>query len=252
MIDDILKNGSTSNTVRIKLRKADTGQGFTGLSTASSGLLIGTVCNNESLSTAYSGSNLQTIAACGTYVAPSANKCRFNEVDSTNHKGIYEIQLADARFAVSNAKNLRISVTGVSNLLDAEYSIRLTATELTDSSAISPFNVDPDHTWHFDSPLQTTAPNTLNEVIGFVGLLSMDFTEPLPNRSSIASVSTATFANIAGTEPIVTSSAVTANKKGVNILIDCTLATAGTYTLIQAVVSTDGQTFPRKGRLTIS
>lgn len=157
-----------------------------------------------------------------------------------------------------NAKIKPLTYT-VSNKVDATAEIDLSEGNIDDIAAgiagaigVDPANVDPDHTWHFDSPLQTTAPNTLSELIGFIGLLSMDFTEPLPNRSSIASVSTATFANISGTEPVVTSSTVTANKKGVNILIDCTLATSGTYTLSQTVVTTDSQTFVRKGRLTIS
>ena len=45
--------------------------------------------------------------------APTATKCRFKEVDATNHPGVYEFQFADARFAVSNAKRLVISASGV-------------------------------------------------------------------------------------------------------------------------------------------
>jgi hypothetical protein len=118
--------------------------------------------------------------------------------------------------------------------------------------ALSPVNVDKDHTWTFDSPSQTTSPKIISESIGFVGLLSMDFSEPIPAKSAVNSISSATFANIAGTEPTVTSSAVTANKKGVNILIDASAATAGTYTLSVTIVTTDSQTFVRSGRFTIT
>jgi hypothetical protein len=117
---------------------------------------------------------------------------------------------------------------------------------------ISPVNVDRDHTWKFDSPSQTTSPNTITEIIGFAGLVCMDFTEPMPARSAISSITSATFANISGTEPTVTSSALTTNKKGVNVLLDCASATANTYTLSVKIVTTDSQTFVRSGRITIT
>lgn len=123
---------------------------------------------------------------------------------------------------------------------------------VTGGTTVSAANVDKDHTWQFDSPAQVTSPRVLQELIGFVGLLSMDFTEPLPSRSAINTVSSATFANISGTEPTVTSATVTANKKGVNILIDASSATANTYTLSVTVVTTDSQTFVRKGRITLT
>lgn len=120
------------------------------------------------------------------------------------------------------------------------------------SAILSATNVDRDHTWNFDSPTQITAPNTLSELIGFIGLLAMDFSEPMPARSSIGSISSASFANISGTEPTVTSSSVSLDKKRANILIDATAATANTYTLSVTIVTTDSQTFVRKGRLTIA
>ena len=124
---DIRPRGSTSNLVRFTLKDKTTGQGKTGLSTATSGLVISTLADNEATAVSYSGSNLETIAVLGTYAAPSANKCRFGEVDSTNHKGLYEFQFADARFAVANSKRLIISVNdGESTILDADYEIELT------------------------------------------------------------------------------------------------------------------------------
>lgn len=105
----IYKNGQTSVTERVTIVDSTTGVLKTGLSTASAGLIISTIASNESGGTAYSGSNLETITTCGTFAAPTSGKVRFKEVDSTNHPGLYEIQAADARWAVSNAKSLVIT-----------------------------------------------------------------------------------------------------------------------------------------------
>ncbi len=126
------------------------------------------------------------------------------------------------------------------------------ASGIADALPVSAANVDKDHTWKFDSPSQVTAPNIVNEVIGFVGLVQMDFDEPMPARSSIASITSAAFANDAGTEPTVTSSAMSTDKKKVLVLIDASVATAGTYTISVKVVTTDSQTFVRKGRIMLT
>jgi hypothetical protein len=125
---DLRKFGSQSNLVSFKLRKADTGQGLTGLSSASTGLIISTRCDNEATATAYTvaGSTIETIATLGTFATPTATKCRFKEVDATNHPGIYEFQFANARFSVASSKRLIISVSGVTNLLESDYEIQLT------------------------------------------------------------------------------------------------------------------------------
>jgi hypothetical protein len=103
------------------------GAGLTGLTSASSGLIISTIVDNEASATAYTaaGSTIESITTLGTYATPTATKCRFKELDSTNHKGVYEFQFADARFSVSNAKSLLISVSGTSNLAQADYVIPL-------------------------------------------------------------------------------------------------------------------------------
>lgn len=126
-----VKNGQTSVVLRFKLldtSKTD-GSGLTGLTNASSGLIISTIADNEASAVAYTvaGSTIETIATLGTYAAPTATKCRFKEVDSTNHKGVYEFQFADARFAVANAKSLLISVSGATNLAQADYVLALTS-----------------------------------------------------------------------------------------------------------------------------
>jgi hypothetical protein len=64
-----------------------TGAGLTGLSSASSGLIIAAIADVEATTTTYTvaGSNVETITTLGTYAAPTSGKCRFKEVDSTNH-----------------------------------------------------------------------------------------------------------------------------------------------------------------------
>lgn len=103
--------GSTSNRLRFLL-------GVTGLTNSTTGLIISTITDNEATATVYTAaaSNIETITTLGTYAAPTASKCRFKEVDATNHPGLYEIQLADARFSVSNASRLVVSVVGAAGL----------------------------------------------------------------------------------------------------------------------------------------
>jgi hypothetical protein len=124
-----VKNGQTSVVLRVKLLDSTSivGAGLTGLTSASSGLIISTIADNEASATAYTvaGSTIETITTLGTYAAPTATKCRFKEVDSTNHKGIYELQIADARFAVANAKELLISILGATNLAQMDVSVPL-------------------------------------------------------------------------------------------------------------------------------
>ena len=123
------KNGQGSIVLRVKLldSTATTGAGKTGLTSSSSGLIISTIADNEASPTTYTqgGSTIESITTLGTYAAPTATKCRFKEVDSTNHKGIYELQIADARFAVSNAKSLLVSVSGVTGLAEADFVVQL-------------------------------------------------------------------------------------------------------------------------------
>jgi hypothetical protein len=123
----------TSVKLRVKLMdssKTD-GSGLTGLTSASSGLIISTIQNvrggnGEASATVYTfaGSTIETISTIGTYVAPTATKCRFKEVDATNHPGVYEIQIADARFANStNPMTLLVSILGVTNLAQCDVEI---------------------------------------------------------------------------------------------------------------------------------
>lgn len=123
------KRGQTSVVLRVKLLDSTvtTGAGKAGLSSTSSGLIISTIADNESTATAYTvtASNIQTISTLGTYSAPTSGKCRFAELDSTNHKGVYEIQIADARFAVSSAKSMLVSVSGANGTAECDVVIPL-------------------------------------------------------------------------------------------------------------------------------
>lgn len=123
------KRGQGSVILRVKIRNSSvsTGAGLTGLTFSSSGLIISTIADNEATATAYTagGSTIETITTLGTYAAPTATKCRFKEVDSTNHKGVYEIQIADARFAVSSAKSLLVSISGATNAAECDAVIPL-------------------------------------------------------------------------------------------------------------------------------
>lgn len=121
----------TSIILRVKIRQnttgASPGQGMTGLTSASTGLSISTIADNEASPTAYTsaGSTIETITTLGTYAAPTATKCRFKEVSSSSNPGIYELQIADARFAVSSSKSLLVSITGVSGMADCDVCIPL-------------------------------------------------------------------------------------------------------------------------------
>lgn len=123
------KRGQGSIVLRVKILNSSvsTGAGLTGLTSASSGLIISTIADNESTATAYTvaGSTIEGITTLGTYAAPTATKCRFKEVDATNHKGVYEIQIADARYAVSSAKSLLVSVSGATNAAETDVVIPL-------------------------------------------------------------------------------------------------------------------------------
>lgn len=128
MLYDV-KNGQASNVFRVKLRNSSvtTGAGLTGLTSSSTGLIVSTICDNEATATTYTvaASHVQTITTLGTFAAPTALNCRFKEVDATNHPGLYEVQIADARFAVASAKVLTVSFSGATNLAECDVVIPL-------------------------------------------------------------------------------------------------------------------------------
>lgn len=132
------KNGTAGKPLRIFI--ADTlsavGGGKTGLTFSTSGLVISTIADVESSGTYYTAaaSTIETISTLGTFASPTSGKCRFKEVDSTYFPGIYEIQIADARMAVSSATKLIVMLTGLTNAYASPAEIQLGAIDLTDRS----------------------------------------------------------------------------------------------------------------------
>src|SRR5580765_1818405 len=100
---EIITFGGTSKVLRVTILESTSaaGAGKAGRTFSSAGLIISTIADNEATATTYTqaGSTIETITTLGTFAAPTATKCRFKEVDSTNHKGIYEIQIANARWS---------------------------------------------------------------------------------------------------------------------------------------------------------
>ena len=123
--------GQTGIILRIKIRNSTTGQGLTGLTYNSSGLTISTICDVESSPISYvqSGGTISTIPTLGSYSATLSN-CAFKEVDSANHKGIYELQIPNARFAVSGAKHCLVSLSGVASMAECDFIVPLRSINL--------------------------------------------------------------------------------------------------------------------------
>lgn len=123
------KRGQTSVVLRVKIYDSSvtTGAGLTGLAYNTSGLKIATIADNEAATTVYTvaASNVETITTLGTFATPTASKCRFKEVDATNHPGVYEIHIANARFAVTSAKSLMVSISGATNAAECDVLIPL-------------------------------------------------------------------------------------------------------------------------------
>ena len=167
----LIKHSNTSNLIRFTLKNSSTGAGLTGLSSASAGLIISTIADNEATATTYTvtGATIETIVTLGTYAAPTATKCRFREVDATNHKGLYEFQFADARFAVASARKLVISVTGAASLLDADYEIQLVSFDPHNATSLGLNNLDA-----AVSSRSTYAGGAVASVTGAVGSVTAD------------------------------------------------------------------------------
>lgn len=110
--------------------------GKTALTSASSGLIISTIADNEATSTTYTqaGSTIETIATLGTFATPTATKCRFKLVDDTNHPGLYEIQIANARWAVSGARYVIVTISGVSGATQENYLVQLPTVNIWDGT----------------------------------------------------------------------------------------------------------------------
>lgn len=164
----ILVPSATSNILHVKLydSSSTTGAGLTGLTSASAGLKISTICDNEASATTYTvaGSTIESIATLGTYAAPTATKCRFKELDSTNHPGVYQLMFADARFAVSNATSMLISISGATNL--AQYDTEVQFGGLLPKTSATNFYNAYNGTGYTDGTAQAGSSSTITLAAG--------------------------------------------------------------------------------------
>jgi len=178
---DQRRNGVTSYKTRVKIidTRYPDGRGLTGLTHASSGLIISTIADNEASATAYTaaGSTIETIAAIGTYATPTATKCRFAEVDATNHPGLYEIQLANARLAVSGATELVVTVSGASNMAQVDIVVRLAAITIDSADASGRPNVNVDAMTANVLTASALASDAVTEIATAIFVFDVDQTE---------------------------------------------------------------------------
>ena len=149
----------TSVVLRVKLLDSSvtTGAGLTGLAHDSAGLIIGTIAIDEATATAYTqaGATIETITTLGTYAAPTATKCRFKEVDATNHPGLYEIHIADARFATVDS--LVVSLSGAADLADADFEISCKDLAMN-TTGLAPASEYDTEMAHVDADITSRAP----------------------------------------------------------------------------------------------
>lgn len=134
----IFYNGSTGIGIRFILldSTSTTGGRKTGLDYTSAGGTITVIADNEAAATVYavSSSNLEDITTLGTYAAPTAGKARFKKVSDTNNPGLYELHLANARWAVSGAKSIIVQVFGFSGTAPVEMEYQLAAVPATNGT----------------------------------------------------------------------------------------------------------------------
>ena len=134
--------------VRVKIldSAATDGSGKTGLTSASAGLIAAVIGDSEATTTAYTqaGGTIEGITTLGTYAAPTATKCRFKELDATNHPGVYELQFADARFSVAGSKSLLLSIHGAAGAAQCDAVIPLPTVDLFNASSAGLANLSGD------------------------------------------------------------------------------------------------------------
>jgi hypothetical protein len=130
------KNGIASVILRVKVldTTSTTGGAKTGMAYNTAGLIVSTIADNEAAPTVYAqaAGNIETIAALGTFAAPTASKCRFAEVDPVNHRGLYEIQIANARWSVANARSVIVTLSGAAGAAQVDAEIQLDAKVVSD------------------------------------------------------------------------------------------------------------------------
>jgi hypothetical protein len=123
-------------------------------------LVVATIADTEASPVLYTtaDSTIEAIAAIGTFATPTADKCRFGEVDATNLPGLYELQLADARFAVANARELIVKVWGPTGAAQTDYRIRFTTPAYYADIFFNRSGTQDEYTvcWFHDGVLETT------------------------------------------------------------------------------------------------
>ena len=122
-----IKAGSTSVILQVFLQdsSSSTGNGLTGLTSASSGLTCYYKRNRDAAAAAV------TLAAgtLGTYSSGG-----FKEVDATNQRGLYDFCPPDAALA-AGAQSVVFFFKGATNLADAPVLVELTQTDNQDAAA---------------------------------------------------------------------------------------------------------------------
>lgn len=182
--------------------------GVAGLAYNTSGLIMSTICDNEATPTIYSvaSSNLEDITTLGTYAAPTASKARFKVVDATNHPCLYQIQFADARFAVPGAKQMVVSFTGATlPATGVHYEIDLSSTTTTILADTNELQTDWVNGGRLDTILDTAAAGnaTLANQTAILALLAagVQNNNPVPDAGTIQLIKGDTYSGAAGLSP---------------------------------------------------
>lgn len=126
MADRQIQGGTQGNILRFKIfdSAVTTRAGKTGLAYNTSGIVISTIADTEATATTLTA---QTVATLGAFVEPGNTKASFKEVDATNHPGIYELHLPSGRLGVSGAKQLLVSISGMSGAAQMDLIVELQA-----------------------------------------------------------------------------------------------------------------------------
>ncbi len=116
----------------------------TGLAFNTASLVIHSKCDNEADDIDYTsaGSNIEDVTTLGTYQAPSTNKVRFKE---TTTPGVYEIHLANARFAVAGARSCFVRLEGPADTRDTikEFPLIADAAAAVGSRTVAQLSANP-------------------------------------------------------------------------------------------------------------
>jgi hypothetical protein len=125
----------------------------------------------------------------------------------------------------------------------------------TAGTRVSAFLVDPDHTFKFRKSTELIANNTLSEMCGFDALLAMDFSNPIPDLSTLHSIISISIELRSG-EPTsmptvgdIDDWELSPDKLKVHIPLTTELGQEGTYRIFVKARTTDSQDYQRAGDL---